>query len=422
MKFIKSFSIYTLSSFIDRGLAFFLLPLFTYYLMPSDYGTLSLITTLTLFLSPFITLGTAGAISVNYFKLDKKHYPSYFSATIIPSLAVSLFLFIVLMLGGGNLLGNYLDIPSFWLIIIPIGCLFEFIKNISLIDFQIKGQPLKYSSLSLFYSFFNIGLSLLFVVTWEMGYEGRLLGQYITGALIFTLLIFYLKKTGILTFKIKKEYIKDCLTFGLPLIPHMIGGIIINMSDRIFIDKLMGKEQLGIYNVGYTIGSIIMIINMAFSNTIVPYSFERFTKNDKKSLEEVVKMYWLFIVFLIVISLCIFLFLPIIFDNFINYRYAEGRKYVYWITMAYVFNGIYLLFTNLIFYLKKTKILLYVSFFNIIINLSLNYILISHFGTIGAAYATFITFVSFTLIIIYFSHKLFKLPWFYFFKHERQDY
>lgn len=60
MNIYKSFSIYVLTSFIERGLAFFLLPVFTFYLSPYDYGILSLLTSLWVFTLPIVSLGTQG--------------------------------------------------------------------------------------------------------------------------------------------------------------------------------------------------------------------------------------------------------------------------------------------------------------------------------------------------------------------------
>ena len=61
---IKSFSIdslyYGMSSVIPRILGFLLVPLFTQYLTPKDYGIMTLLGFYTLFFSPIFTFRTAG--------------------------------------------------------------------------------------------------------------------------------------------------------------------------------------------------------------------------------------------------------------------------------------------------------------------------------------------------------------------------
>ena len=66
---------------------------------------------------------------------------------------------------------------------------------------------------------------------------------------------------------------------------------------------------------------------------------------------------------------------------------------------------------NYIFYVKKTYILAWVTFFSAGINIVLNYFFIKANGAIGASQATTITFfVQFVMVWIL-SSKVYKMPW-----------
>jgi O-antigen/teichoic acid export membrane protein len=249
-----------------------------------------------------------------------------------------------------------------------------------------------------------------------MNYQGRLLGQYFS-ILFFSIFAFILlKKRRVLTYKISKEFIKDALLFGLPIVPHVIGGMVINMSDKIFISHILGNSELGIYNMGYTIGATISMLSTSFANSIVPVSYSLFNKGDCFSKEKVVKIYWVFIISLAFIVFLISLLAPFIFDYFINQQFIKGVSYVKWISLGYFFHGCYLLFVNVIFYVKKTNILFYLSIMNIVVNLISNYLLINKYGAVGATFALcisyFVLFISTAII----SNKLYSLPWFFFLK------
>jgi O-antigen/teichoic acid export membrane protein len=415
LKFLKSFSIYTTASFIEKGIAFFLLPIFTFYLSPTDFGYLALITSLLNFTQPLLTLGIPGAISVAYFKEDKKNYASYFSSSIVLPLIIALFFFFVLLLAKG-LLYDYFHVEPFWIIAIPIFCFFSFINTLLLVNYQINNEPFKYVTFSLSNTSLNILLSLLLVITFKSGFEGRLFSQYASTIFLAMIAIFILLRKKILVKDIRKENVKDSLLFGLPLIPHIIGGLVISMSDRLFIDHFLGKEALGIYNIGYVIGAVISILCGAFANAIIPFSYELFAKNTYEAKAKVVKVYYLFVLFLGFIVLLVWLFTPLVFKLMVNSKFAAGSKYVIWITIGYFFQGLYLLFANIIFYLKKTKILFYWAFINVIINLSLNYFLVQKFGAMGAAYTLCISYFIFFAAIALVTHKLYPLPWLYYFK------
>ena len=53
--------IYFIANFSTRILSFFLLPLYTKYLSPSDYGNIDLILTFAQFITPLITLNVTNA-------------------------------------------------------------------------------------------------------------------------------------------------------------------------------------------------------------------------------------------------------------------------------------------------------------------------------------------------------------------------
>lgn len=412
MKLLKSFSLYTVASFIERGIAFFLLPIFTFYLTPKDFGVLALLTSVSSFILPLVTLGIQGAISVAYFKGEKENYASYFTSSIIPPFFIAFFLTIIVAIFHTQI-QDYFEIPFIWVLIIPISCFLSFFNSLLLIDYQIKDEPGRYITFSLSSSLLNIAMSLLLVIVFKYGYEGRFIGQYLS-IIVFSFIAFYVmaKKRNLLIKKISSLNMKDSLMFGLPLVPHIFGCMIINMSDRMFIDHYYGKDVLGIYNIGYVIGSAISILCGAFANAIIPFSYDLFTQNTHESKSKVVKVYWGFICLMLVTVFSLWIITPFIFKWFVDAKFAEGSKYVIWITLGYFFQGMYLLFANIIFYLKKTKVLFYMSFVNIVINLVLNYFLVPKFGPIGAAITLCISYLIFFSSIAIYCHSIFPLPWF----------
>lgn len=415
MNIFKSFSVYLIATFLQGAISFLVLPVFTFYLSTSDFGMLSLITSLFVFISPVITLGTTNAISIAYFKENKQNYASYVTSSMLIPLVLSVFLFMICVIWG-NYFSEILGVPKIWLMTIPVFSFMSIIHQIILIDYQVKEEPFNYGLFSLSNSTLNIGLSLFLVIALGMNYQGRLLGQYSSILFFSFFALILLKKRGVLTNKISKKFVRDALIFGLPIVPHVIGGMVINMSDKIFISQILGKDELGVYNMGYVIGAIISMLSTSFANSIVPISYSLFNKGDIMSREKVVKIYWLFIIALAVVVLLITILAPFIFDWFINKQFKKGVIYVKWISLGYFFHGCYLLFVNIIFYVKKTNILFYLSIFNIVINLISNYLLINKYGTIGAAYALCISYFLLCLSMSIISNKFYSLPWFYFLK------
>jgi O-antigen/teichoic acid export membrane protein len=415
MSVYKTFSIYLGASFIERGLSFLILPVFTFYLAPSDFGMLSLLTSLFVFTMPVISLGTQSAISVAYFNHNKEDYAVYVSSTLLIPLLISVLLLVLLILFG-NYFSQELSVPRIWLTIIPVFSFFSVISSTLLIDYQIKQEAFKYGIFSLSGSVINMSLSLVLVIILDMNYQGRLIGQYFSLLAFGLIALYILQKRKVLVGKLSREFLVDSLLFGLPIVPHVIGGMVINMSDRIFINQIQGKSELGIYNIGYVIGSAISMLCNAFATAIVPYSYDKFSKGDSSSKQRVVKVYWIYILSLGLIVFLISVTAPLIFKWFIDERFASGIVFVKWISLGFFFQGCYLLFANIIYYTKRTKVLFYWSFVNITVNIGLNYLLINRFGTIGAAYTLCISYFLFFISMAIISNNYYPLPWFYFLK------
>src|SRR6476469_2342665 len=82
MKLFKTFSIYTVTSFINKGMMFAIIPFLTNVISPAQNGILSLYSIFVMFVIPFTLLGFSNSIVMEYARLDKKEYSSFFSSSL----------------------------------------------------------------------------------------------------------------------------------------------------------------------------------------------------------------------------------------------------------------------------------------------------------------------------------------------------
>lgn len=81
----------------------------------------------------------------------------------------------------------------------------------------------------------------------------------------------------------------DEFHYGLLLVLHASGFITINLGDRLFMSHYSRTSQLGIYSLGYIIGSVISIIAIVFNNAWTPHLFELLNENSPESKHKIVK-------------------------------------------------------------------------------------------------------------------------------------
>jgi len=226
-------------------------------------------------------------------------------------------------------------------------------------------------------------------------------------------------KREYIKFSFNKKYIKDALFFGIPLIPHALGGWIITGIDRIFINSMVGVAATGIYTVGYQVGMIIGLLAHSFNLAWAPFLYEKLKENNYSTKIKIVKFTYLYNIGIIFLALALSFIAPYFLKYFVSENFYFSYKYVIWIALANAFSGMYLMVVNYIFYVKKTYVLAWITFFSAFINIILNYFFIKANGAIGAAQATTLTaLLQFALTWIL-SVRCFKMPWLYW-KEEKQ--
>lgn len=276
---------------------------------------------------------------------------------------------------------------------------------------QVEQKPLPYGIFQISQAVLNVTLSLILVVVLNWRWQGRLLG-IIIASIIFGfigLFVIYTRKYIKLTFN--KAYIKDALFFGIPLIPHALGGWVRASIDRFFINSMVNVAETGIYTVGYQVGMMIGLLATSFNQAWSPFLFEKLKENNSAVKIRIVKFTYLYDAGIIVLALALSLVAPWFLELFVSKNYHSAYKYVFWIAMGYAANGMYFMVVNYIFYAKKTYILAWITFISAGINVILNYFLIKANGAIGAAQAMTVSFfVNFILTWIL-SAKVYNMPW-----------
>lgn len=411
MKLLAATSIYTITSLLNAAIPFLLLPLLTTFLSPADYGILSVVTTVISFSFPFTVMGIGTAIYVEYFKLQPDKFPGYVSSAMVIPLACTLVNMLLFWQCGGLLYRNF-AIPRGWVTIIPLLVLLQVVPYLVNILYQVRREPLIYGRFQIGLTVVNLSCSVVFVVLLKIGWEGRLLGIYIAYG-VFTLLgVYIVYRLGYLVQICRLDYIKGALIIGVPLIPHELGTNIVTMSDRLFVSKMVGVEAVGLYTIGYQVGTLIYLLATSFNQAWNAHLFDRLREATVDRKRQLVRQSYLFLAFLVASLLVLWAATPLLFRMFINTRFGAATGFVFWIGLGHVFFGMYIMVVNYIYYLKKTYMITYLTFGSGLVNLVLNYLLIQRYGAIGAAYATAISYFTFFIVAWWLSNKLYPMPWF----------
>jgi O-antigen/teichoic acid export membrane protein len=410
---IKNGGIYLFFSLLSRAIPFLLLPLLTRYIDPAGYGVVSVIAVVTAIAMPIIGMCSNSVLYQRYFKLDEvgRVYLVNDSYKIILANTI---LVCIIAIPFSSLINSYLKISLGWFEVGIVCAAAGMVTTLTTSLFQIKKQPLNYGIFQSASSLTNVGFTLLLVVFLEMSWQGRVWGILLSSLLV-SFLAFYLNwKNGDINISRMKEspQIGTIFRLGGALIPSTIAGWAIAMSDRLFLTSMTSLELVGIYAVGVMVAQITDVFLNAMGQAYLPHLFQHGHGDDARTRIRLVQGVYLVAVVSLLTALVVSLIAPLIMNLMIDSRYHSATKILGWICLSYAFFSIAATFHSLVLVVEKNVVTIYVSVLTLIVNLIGNYLLIDHFGMVGAAMGNALSAFTFMSLLILASLRYNKLPWF----------
>lgn len=410
-RFVKNISVYTSSDILNKMIPFVLLPVLTRYLTPEDYGIIAMFFVFISILGIIMTLETNTAISVNYFKISREKLKIYIANILLVISVATCLTFIIIVLFH-SWLSKILAMPIEWLFLGVIVTLLQFITTINLVLWQSEQNPIPLGIYQISQTTVNLSLSIILIVGFSMGWEGRLIAVVVASVVFGMLSFVFLLKRDYVKFEYNKENIKDALKFGIPLLPHSLSVWFRTGIDRVFLTSLVSASATGLYTVGFQIASVILILTSAFNKAYAPYLFEKLKVITEAEKTKIVKYAYMYFIGLLVLAGTLSLLAPYLIDIFLGEAFISSKEYVAWIAFGFAFYGMYSMVVNYVLYTKKTIYLSYVTFSISILHVGLSYVFISYGGALGAAQATTITSFLTFLGVWWLSRRLYPMPWF----------
>lgn len=380
-KLLLNTIIIAIGTFTTKVLSFIMVPFYTAWLSPEEYGDFDLLVTYISFFISFVTLQLEQAIF--RFCMENRKDSNKILAKAIQIVVFNVIIYNILMtflLKNKSYCIPFLVYFDFYAIYL---CLSEYLRG---------NDKLKmYSLCNILVAIGIVLLNIIFVCILKLQTKGMLLAYGIS-YFIGTIIIIIKEKIWIkfLDFDKDKKVQKEMLRYSVPLIPNAVSWWITHITDRTIIKIVLGSFYNGIYAVSCKIPTIVNILfsvfNLSWQQTAIS------ALNDKDKNDFYNNIYIKLIKFLYTISLVIIAITPFIFKFFISPQYLEG---IYQIPI--ILNGIVFLcfaqFLNAIFLANKdTKSIGITTTIAAVINLMINLVLIKFIGLTAASISTLVSY------------------------------
>lgn len=402
----KSAIVYLFATVFTRGLAIITTPIFTRIMTTDQVGMVNLYSSWYSMITVVSTLAlTSGGFSIALREFEKER-DQYVSSVLSLTSIVAIGLALVYSFSI-TFWNDVTGLPTHLMLLLLFGLLVAPAR-----DFWLSRQRFEYryklsGTVTVFSAIFASGLAVAAVLyANNIGYSDiasvRLFANYfiIYGvAFIIWLSIFWQGRCFY-----SSKYWRFSLQLSLPLIGYSIASQILSVSDRMMISKMVGNSAVGIYGTLYTVSSLSLMVWMAINSSFEPYLYQNM-ENPKSKIKKLsmsmLGMYSLAAILLVYLA-------PEIVRILATEEYYKGIYIMPPVAGGVYFIAVSNLYSDILVYLKRTKLIMVSSAIAATLNVILNYIMIEMYGYMAAAYTTLLSYVVMAVLLSIWANREFK--------------
>ncbi len=391
---------------------FLLIPVYTAYLSPTEYGHLALLQLFAVMAKILFRLGLdAGFFRVHY-EMETEDQRRRLAGTVaVFSAGVAVCLFALVALGAGPLsravLGH--EVPSRWWVVLVAGDIFAgTFAFVPLNLLRIQNRPALFSVYNAGRQTLNIVLKVAFVAL-GYGVTGVLWSDLVATILFSLALLPILFRHAGLAFD--RGLLREVLAFALPKVPHGLLVQTLNLADRRILLLFVSRAEVGLYAVGYTFGTLPKFALSAFEPAWGPFMYSEIKREGAKETLARVTTYVFAVFAFVTLGAAVLGREALTVMTPKNPAFRAAAPVIPVVALAYLFHGAFLL-TSIGLAIERKAVRYYpvVTAIAAATNIALNFALVPRFGMMGAAWATVAGYAVMAGLGWGFSHRLYPIP------------
>ncbi len=401
----KHSAIYGVGHILSRGIGFLLLPLYTNLLSTAEYGIVALIFTFLAFANILFLYGLDSAF-LRFYAVEEvgSGKKRVLSTTMLMAAFSSLILFLLFYLFAETLSRLVLGQPGMAVLLkMAAGILlFDTISTFPYLLLRLEERSGGFIAYRFINIFVTLALNILLVAHLRMGVRGVFLSNLIASG--FTMVILLPIIWSRIAPSLSTGLAKELLKFGLPFIPAGLASMTMELIDRYMLKAMKGLEVVGIYNAGYKLGLMMLLVVMAFK-----FAWQPFFLNLGREESRAKRSFAATLVYFLLVTSFLLLAVSFVVDDLVRLdvfgvtifgsSFWSGTQVVPVVLLAYIMMGVYLIFLPGIYLRKKTHFVPLFTGAGAVTNILGNLLLIPRWGMMGAAWATFLGYTTMALIL-----------------------
>lgn len=384
--------LYSIGELVPRLISFMLLPIFTNYLSPKDYGIVSYVNSILLFVT------VLSALSLNTFFL--RHYHEFKDDEAKGSAVWTISSFILMF---NALITVFFFLVGPWVIRVThvqvdfypffaLALVFNWLEVISIVPmalYRIQERAFAFVTVNIIKTLVQFIAIYTMIVYFKQGVLGNFYGRIIVSGVFFFIFLTVIIKNSSFTYNSK--LLSAGLKFSLPLLPGAFSYLLLGMADRLIMERFMPLSAIGIFSIAYTIAFSITVAIQGGYRAFEPVIFRVHGTDNAISSVKQVNNYFMSAV--LILGLCICLFSREVIYFMANERYRMAYLYIPGLVIGFCFNAQNLMYNTILTAERRTSLVAKATMYGAIICVIANIALIPYMGIWGAVVGNMISFL-----------------------------
>ncbi len=398
---------YTAANVLSKLIAVALLPLYTRYLTPADYGAAEVLFAAVVSASIVIRLGVIEALLRFYYKAGEDpeavvatSFAALFWVTTVASLIALPF--------AGPISEAILDKPAPDLTRIAIGGLWvatlhEFLLTL----FRLEERAKAFFVVTIINVLAAIALTVVLVVGQDEGARGLLLGSYVSGAVVVLALIYIHRRRLSLWFD--RILLRRIMRFGLPTMPAELSLYALNFVDRIIIVRTVGLTEAGLYSLAVKFAQGVNVLVRGFQLAWPPLAYS--IRDDEEARRAYAAVVTWFMAGCAFVVIGMWLLSRWIVRALAAPEFFDSYEAIGLITTAVTFYALYMVQLVILGRTGRTEFNFPATAAALAVNVALNLLLVPSLDIVGAGIALVVSYLVVVALMYRFTQRLFPVPY-----------
>lgn len=273
--------------------------------------------------------------------------------------------------------------------------LIRVVTGVVLQIFRAEQSSWGYNAVVLANRYLQLTIGICLVVYVFHNVTGIFVATLIVECVVLVVVLIVLNRRGRIGPRVAKEEVFEAMYFGVPLVMADLLTTLVAGGDRFVIQALLNAESVATYGLAYDICEYVgTLLATPIQLALLPVIFNRWSIGGCEETSRFVSVSVRYTLAAVVPVISGFSLVgPELIRLVASDKYSDSGVLVPFLISAVMFCSIQFLFSIGLMVTKKTTVLAWLNLGALVINQSLNWVVIPRLGIVGAAYVAAATYV-----------------------------